>query len=710
MDIVSIDGETRALANLTQVGVHRYVECPHFRIYMFAWAFNDEEPELWEYGQPFPKSLINHAKRRGMFHAWNAQFERVTMRNQFAGAVDIRRDQWVCTMVRALACGIPGKLENAAIALKVQQRKDMDGSKSMHKLMRPANFKELKNGSQTTPVWYERKTALQLYKTTGEYCKQDVRTEREAGKRLPRLPDSEQKQYVYDQLVADRGIRIDVELCKSAIKVSTIRKAELKHESMALCGVSTTQVAKVVAWARSKGVELENLKAPTVDKALKDPKLPPDVRAVLKLRQESGKTSVSKYQTALEYKCADGKIRGQRQFYGAHTGRWSGRGVQLDNLMRPTMHKSQLEDAVRLVRYGETWLVEAAFGSVMETVANATRSVLIADPGKDLYVADYKSIESRKLAHTSGQQSTLDSWRKADAGDKRFEVYVQNAANMFAISTEQVVQQNSQEWRFWGKTSELLLGYQGGTTPLLNGAEKSGAKFREIFPTLHKLASADTRDKVHWLWDKMGEGHEKDWKAARYVVENWRRNNYMTVRLWAELQKCSIEALSKENRGRNIEVWVKNPKTGQKYNSGISFCYDVKLKMLFCNLKSGRAVIYPHAELITGKNFKGEPTTELRAHYWNGKIRKYIRYNPYGGLIAENVTQAESRDVMAYNFQNVEAKKFQLLHTVHDEMITQATLGSSLKEFSEAAAGIPPWCKTMPVAVDAWHGPAYKKG
>lgn len=90
-------------------------------------------------------------------------------------------------------------------------------------------------------------------------------------------------------------------------------------------------------WLSSKGIESESLDKKAIEELLKSD-LPADVREVLELRQQLSKSSVKKYEAMSNAECADGRIRGMFQFYGAHSGRWSGRLVQIQNLYRNSMH------------------------------------------------------------------------------------------------------------------------------------------------------------------------------------------------------------------------------------------------------------------------------------------------------------------------------------------------------------------------------------
>jgi hypothetical protein len=691
-DFASIDFETRGVRKLKLVGSHKYFEDPHNAINCMGWSINYEPVEMWLPWQPFPKALRRHIERGGKMHAWHAMFERLCWSRHLQAIVEVQRRQFRCTMVRALACGFPGKLEHSAKALRIPERKDTEGAKAMVKLSKPRNQKKALEGEE--PIWWDREEYASTYRTMYAYCRQDVVTERACGKALPYLPDSEEWQYYFDQIVADRGVRIDQDLARKAIQIINTRQVEVKEESKALCGFVPSQPVPMRHWINKHGkMNLLDLKKEQVDSALRKKDLPPKVRRVLTLRKEGARSATAKFKSSLDHICNDGTVKGLRQFYGGHTGRWAGRNPSFDNLKRVDKDIN-LEDMVSVIKTGESWLVESVYDSVLEPISNATRSMIIADDDSDLYVCDLKSIESRVLADLSGQKSTNDTWRLSDAGEGA-DVYEANAAEWFNIKLDKVEKVH----RNWGKIGELLLGFEGGTAPLLRGQLKNNLYFRDIYEVMYKTADAQMREKVNFLWRKMGTGHEKDWRAARFVVEKWRRKNPMTVKFWKQMRIQSIKCVDE--------------KKDTTYR-GIRFHYNAQFKMLECHTGTGRCLYYPFARVVTARNRKGEPEKQLRASYQkkmpNGGS-KFVQYNPYGGFITENITQHRARDVMAGRFRFLEKRGFKLLHTVHDENISQAKkiLRLTLGDYIETVAVPPSWSPTLPVAVEAWTGPRYKK-
>ena len=171
-----LDFETYCDLDLKKVGVYRYVGHPSFRVMTVAWKI-DSRTTLWcviPQHQPtwLPPSLTQALKNPDVQgHAFNAAFETAVLE-----ALGIfTANPLSCTMQRALAYGLPGKLETAAAALGLASQKDMGGHRLMLKMSRPP-----KPG--VVPSW----TVID-YNALGEYCAADVDAEAATGRSDPAI-------------------------------------------------------------------------------------------------------------------------------------------------------------------------------------------------------------------------------------------------------------------------------------------------------------------------------------------------------------------------------------------------------------------------------------------------------------------------------------------------------------------------------------------
>ena len=142
-----------------------------------------------------------------------------------------------------------------------------------------------------------------------------------------------------------------------------------------------------------------------------------------------GKTSTKKYEAMLTTACADHRVRGLLQYYGAgRTGRWAGRLLQVQNL--PQNHLDNIALVRELVRDRDLETLERLFDSVPDVLSQLIRTALIAKPGHTFIVCDYSAIEARVIAYLAGEKWRMDVF--AQGGD----IYCSSASQMFKVPVE----------------------------------------------------------------------------------------------------------------------------------------------------------------------------------------------------------------------------------------------------------------------------------
>ena len=172
-------------------------------------------------------------------------------------------------------------------------------------------------------------------------------------------------------------------------------------------------VQQMKDWLAANGLQTDTLGKKQVAELLKT--APEPLKSVLVLRQQLAKSSVKKYQAMENAVCADGRVRGCFQFYGARTGRWAGRNIQLQNL--PQNRMPDLEQARSLVRTGDYDSVRLLYDSTPDVLSQLIRTALIPSPGKTFFVSAFSAIEARVIAWLAGEQ-----WRQqvfAEGKDRR---------------------------------------------------------------------------------------------------------------------------------------------------------------------------------------------------------------------------------------------------------------------------------------------------
>lgn len=378
MTTLHIDFETRSTLDLKKVGLHNYARHPSTDVWCMAAAIGDAEPSVLHMpwvsvmpGSPF----LEHVARGDRVMAHNAPFELAIWNNIMVpryGWPVLKPTQVHCTMAKAYAMGLPGALEDAALALGMNVLKDAEGRALM---LRMARLRRI-DPDGTVVWWTDPEKLARLY----AYCQQDVRVERELDKRLLPLSDKEREVWLMDYAINQRGVAVDVETASAAVAMTEQVKERCNLELGKLTEgavLTVTAVAALKDWMATKGVVAPSLaKQEVVD--LLDTDIPADVTRALVLRQEAGKASTAKLDRMLMNIGDDGRLRNMYQYHGAGPGRWAGRAVQTHNLPRDMPDAETVERILELVRAHDYETIDAVFGPPMTMISKCLRSFFIA--------------------------------------------------------------------------------------------------------------------------------------------------------------------------------------------------------------------------------------------------------------------------------------------------------------------------------------------
>lgn len=322
--------------------------------------------------------------------------------------------QWRCTMLHGLYCGYTAGLDATARPWGLPQDKQkLAAGKALIRYFCVPCKSTKGNGGRTRNLPWHDPAKWELFK---DYCKQDVVTEMEIERRLSGfpVPDCVQAQWVTDQSINARGVAVDMPLVTGALQLDAQTRQDYVAEAVALTGLDNpNSVAQLSRWLQEEtGEEVADLRKDTVADLL-GKELPGDkARRVLEIRQELGKTSNKKYTALVAAVCADSRVRGLLQFYGANrTGRWAGRIVQPQNLPRTYIDGALLPLARDLVRRQDAAGLRVVFGSVPDTLSQLIRTAFVAAPGRTLVDADFSAIEARMIAWLAGEEWVLEVFR-----------------------------------------------------------------------------------------------------------------------------------------------------------------------------------------------------------------------------------------------------------------------------------------------------------
>jgi len=610
-------------------------------------------------------------------------------------------------MAEAHAMALPGKLDDAAAALALDVRKDEKGYRLMLQMCRPRRMEG------DTPIWWDDEGRLDRLSA---YCKQDVLTEVAIEPRVLRLRPSEREMYWLDQQINDRGVAVDVAFCEKAAKVVEMALSKADKRMKIVTGGAVTacsQVKALTEWLRDYGLPVDSVDKESLEDLLAL-ELPPECEEALLLRQSAAKTSTAKLKAVRARTNRDGRMRGNLQYHGAGTGRWAARGAQLQNLPRPSILKAEDELGALQQRraieaigwsadHGNIEVIEDLYGSPLNLVSDTLRGTVFAGRGNVLRVVDFSNIEGRGIAWLAGETPKLQAFKAFDDGSGA-DLYLVSASGTFGCTVEE-----AKPYRQIGKVSELSLGYQGGPVAFAKMAKNYKFRIINAYDTVWGVASEDRRAAALSGWAKRGKATgmaEKAWLTAEVIKLGWREAHPAIVEYWYALQRAALEAVS------TGELRVVGP-------SGASVQYRKSGSFLFCRLPSGRAICYPFPRLemvkrkITRDDGSVIERNEQRLIYKaKGKLNgKWGDKAFYGGLAAENVTQAVARDVMAEAMLRVEQAGYPIVLTVHDEIVSEAPKGfGSFEEFKRLMTVPPAWAKGFPIAAAGWEGDRYRKG
>ena len=645
--------ESFSLLSVRNVGAWRYWEDDSTETLCFCWSIDHGEVQKWRRGERIPAILAERIRIGEPIGAHNAQFERLAFLKDLSPRLGFplpKDDQWRCTAAQAAALALPRALDKVAAAIGMTVRKDKRGAQLIKRFCLPRKPTKGDPGIRIYP-WEDPLGFEELV----EYCAQDVRVERALYDTLPKLSDAEEIVWQLDTRINERGLPIDMDLVDSMIDIATDRLYELEQEAHALTGgLKVTQRDKVLEWLNAEGGDVETLQAKELTDTLAADMLseiPQNVSRLLEIRLEAGKVSTKKLDKIKQFVSEDNRVRGTLLYHGATPGRWSGKLLQPHNFIRPVHGKNDQERIVDLLRAsnveGATLLYPEP---LMVLLGSAMRGVICAPEGKVLNVADYSAIEARALVWEAGQQDAVERYRK------NVDQYKIMASHIFNIPVGLI----DSAQRKVGKDVILGCGYGMGVDKFVITCDQRGAPV-EV-------------------------------KIAEKGVYGFRDLHPMVVKFWRSVENAAIAAVSnpgKIYKVRDIRFYVQD-------------------RFLFIQLPSGRRLAYPDPEVGTVKKF-GDFKTEL-TFMGEGKNKQWMRLSTYGGKLVENIVQATARDIMVQGMHNVEAVGYEIISTVHDEIISETEDGfGSVEEYERLLCEMPSWGATCPIAAEGFFAKRWRK-
>jgi len=654
MDVLNIDIETYSSIDIGKSGLYKYAQSNDFEILLFAYSLNSSEVKVIDLaqGETVPDEIIKRlSDNKTELRAYNANFEWYCLNR---AGFKTNLEQWKCTMIHAYYAGFPGGLGKVGKALGFEEdkKKDMSGKALIRYFSVPCKATRA-NGGRTRNLPHHDLDKWNLFV---EYNRQDVVAEMAIMNKLKsvKVPENEWEQWQMDIRMNERGIAIDTDLVDSSLWISEYWNEKLMDEARDITGLDNpNSTSQLLEWLKSQDVKVENLQKATVEKLIKE--VTGKVNRVLEIRKELSKTSTKKYVAMKAALGEQNRVRGLLQFYGANrTGRWAGRLVQVQNL--PRNYIQNLSGTREVVKRKDVATLEILYGNIPDTLSQLIRTAFIPEEGKKFVIADFSAIEARVIAWLAGEH-----WR-SEVFKTHGKIYEASASQMFGVPIEKIKKGNPEyALRQKGKVAELALGYQGGPGALkAMGALNMGLTEEEL----------------------------------PGIVRMWRDSNKNITGLWWAIGSTAIEVV--EGGGRKAVNGIIFEKEGDLSN-GLDF--------LTVLLPSGRKLYYVN------------PGTRLNS--WDSKVITYMAQNQttgkwetaetYGGKLVENIVQAIARDCLAVSIKRLTEKKFKIVMHIHDEVVIEAPMETTVDEVCEIMGQEIEWAKGLLLRADGFETMYYKK-
>ena len=346
--------------------------------------------------------------------------------------------------------------------------------------------------------------------------------------------------------------------------------------------------------------------------------------------------------------------------------------------------------------------------TVTDVLSSAIRGVIVAPRGKKLVIADLSNIEGRMLAWLSGEEWKLQAFRDFDTfqlddagqripdgkGDwlrKGHDLYKLAYAKAFRVNPEAV----DKAMRQIGKVMELALGYKGGVGAFLTFAAVYGIDLEAMGEQAATAFSVETwkdaEDFLQWMNKKKGFDQsglsDQAWLVCESFKRLWREAHPETSSWWKDMEDTCVMAVNhpgttlscRRHKVRRDGAWLR------------------------IMLPSGRYLCYPSPQV--------DDAGKLSYMGINQYSRQWCRLRTYGGKLVENITQAAARDVLASSMQPIEDAGYEIVLTVHDEIIAEAPDSDEFNSDHLAAlmSTVPSWANGLPLAAAGFEAYRYRK-
>ena len=582
-----------------------------------------------------------------------------------------------------------------------------------------------------------------------EYCKRDVEAEIEICKKLSPwpVPETVWQEFFDSERINDRGVAIDKQFVRNAIRISEEVKADITEQMERFTGLQNpNSVTQLKWWLSQQGVVTESLDKESVEQLLNNLPLcdghrpspmggkgdhevvdevsrsQPKANArgigahhdltdlselnkgneendvvieVLKLHQQISKSSVAKYKKMLRAVNADGRVRGMFQFYGAsRTGRYASKIVQLQNL--PRNHMEDLDEARMMVKAGDLKTLKAKYADIQDVLSQLVRTAFV--PGarnkcEAMRGKDCRTFLARQDARQDTGSVALTALSELKEGESERALCPEPCTLIpkFLVADESSIEARiiawlaKEKWRMDAFSAGKDIYCESASQMFHVPVQKNGVN-AELRPKGKVAELALGFQGGVGALIKMGalkQGLKES--ELQPIVDAWRAASPRIVKLWYDIGDAALNAVIYR---------------GTTESHGIKFIWEKGF--LFIELLSGRRLAYYGARLGTNKF-----GNDCIIYYGLGPTKKWEKLETSPGRLVENIVQATARDVLCYALHNL--RDYPVVMHIHDEIIVEDDGNLSLDELSKIMGQTPPWASGLLLRADGDEMDYYRK-
>jgi DNA polymerase len=245
-----------------------------------------------------------------------------------------------------------------------------------------------------------------------------------------------------------------------------------------------------------------------------------------------------------------------------------------------------------------------------------------------------------------------------------------------------------------------VLAWIAGQTDLVETFRKGGDVYKEMASAIYNVNVESVTDgqrqvgKMAILGCGYGMGGKRfaeqcatmginvDEDEAKRIVSVYREKNNRIAQYWRDSENEFVEMVKGAGRVGSVGL----------------------------PLPSGRSLTYHNPRIIQRETPWGAMRDTAQVDTLNSVTRQWVSQIIWGGLLTENVVQATARDLMATAMMALELKGYNVILSVHDEIISEVPDDfGSLEEMIEIMIRVPAWAEGCPVNAEGKEGKRYRK-